>query len=59
MVCVVTMAHSVLVCALLVLACAGAARAASLAESGGGVNEKCRHNLTKFDPYLSQYIGKR
>ena len=41
----------------LVMAC-GAARAASLAESGG-VNEKCRHNLTKFDPYLSQYIGKR
>ena len=23
------------------------------------VNEKCQHNLTKFDPYLSHYIGKR
>ena len=23
------------------------------------VNEKCQHNLTKFDSYLSHYIGKR
>lgn len=23
------------------------------------VNEKCRNNLTRYDPYLSQYIGKR
>lgn len=51
------MASCLQVCVLLAFVCA-AARAASLAESGG-VNEKCRQNLTKFDPYLSQYIGKR
>jgi cation-dependent mannose-6-phosphate receptor len=52
------MASRVVVCGLLLVAACGAARGASLAESQG-VNEKCRHNLTKFDPYLSQYIGKR
>ena len=52
------MASRVVVCGLLLVAACGSARGASLAESQG-VNEKCRHNLTKFDPYLSQYIGKR
>ena len=51
------MAGCVRVCGLLLVLMCGAARAASLAESG--VNEKCRHNLTKFDPYLAQYVGKR
>lgn len=23
------------------------------------VNENCRRNLTRYDPYLSHYIGKR
>jgi hypothetical protein len=28
-------------------------------DSKADINEKCQHNLTKFDPYLSHYIGKR
>ena len=28
-------------------------------ESDADVNEKCQHNLTEFDSYLSHYIGKR
>ena len=51
------MAGCVRVCVVLAVVCVGVASAASLTD--GGVNEKCRHNLTKFDPYLSQYIGKR
>ena len=46
-------AGCVRVCVFLSLCCA-----LTCAE-GGKVDEKCRHNLTKFDPYLSQYIGKR
>ena len=43
------------VCALLSLFCA-LAHAERLTR---GDSEACRHNLTKFDPYLSKYIGKR
>lgn len=47
------MASCIRVCVLLSLLCAMACA------DSGGVNEKCRRNLTRFDPYLSQYIGKR
>ena len=53
------MAPSLWVCAIfLVFVCADT-RSAIIADSEGTVNEKCRQNLTKFDPYLAQYIGKR
>lgn len=32
---------------------------ALVSADSSSVNEKCRHNLTRYDPYLSQYIGKR